>query len=84
MEAAVKAVNEEGKTLRGASRLYNVPLETLRRRVTGAVDVDCRPGPKTILTKEEEDRLAGYCIEMADCGKLLKEQGRMTTLLRMD
>ena len=65
MAAAVEAVNQEGKTLCGASRLYNVPLETLRRRITGAVDLDCRPGPKTVLTKEEE---AGYCIEMADRG----------------
>ena len=40
----------------------------IRRCITGAVDLDCRPGPKTVLTKEEEDRLAGYCIEMADRG----------------
>ena len=57
MAVAVDTVKQEGKTLRAASQLYNVPLETLRRRVMGTVDLDCRPGPKTILSKEEEDRL---------------------------
>lgn len=68
MAAAVDAVKQEGKTLRAASRLYNVPLETLRRRVTGSVELDCKPGPKTVLSKEEEDRLVEYCVEMADRG----------------
>ena len=56
MIGAVKCV-EEGKSLREASRLYNVPLETLRRRVNGTIDVVCRPGPPTILTDEEERQL---------------------------
>ena len=68
MTAAVNAVNNEGSSLHAASRLYNVPIESLRRRVIGQVDVECRPGPQTVLSKEEEDRLAEYCIEMADRG----------------
>ena len=40
MIAVMKYV-EGGKGLRAASRLYNVPVETLRRRVTGAVQVGC-------------------------------------------
>ena len=62
MVNAVKSV-QEGKGLREASRLYNVPVETLRRRVTGAVDVVCRPGPPTVVTESEEQRLAVqlYC-----------------------
>ncbi len=40
MIAAMKYA-EDGKGLRKASRLYNVPVETLRRRVTGAVQVGC-------------------------------------------
>ena len=67
MTAAVNAVNNEGSSLRATCRLYNVPIETLRRRVMGQVDVECRPGPQTILSKEE-DCLAEYCIEMADRG----------------
>ena len=65
MAAAMQSV-EEGKGLREAARLYNVPVESLRRRVLGTVSVDCRPGSPTILTTEEEDQLCKYIIEMAD------------------
>ena len=67
MVAAVRSV-EDGKGLRETARLYNVPVETLRRRVTGSVTLDCRPGPATVLTVEEESKLANYIIEMADMG----------------
>ena len=67
MLEAVKYV-EAGGGLREASRTYNVPIETLRRRVAGKVTLDCRPGPDTILTHEEEDVLAHYVLKMADMG----------------
>ena len=54
MEAAYEAVIN-GKGLREASRMHNVPVETLRRRVSGSVAVGCKPGPATILSDEEED-----------------------------
>ena len=66
MEAV--AFVQNGNSLRQAARLYNVLVETLRRRVNGAVSVDCKPGPSTILTKDEEECLAKYVIEMADRG----------------
>ena len=49
-----------------AARLYNLPYETLRRRVVEKVGVDCRSGPSTVLTEYEE--LASYCVKMADIG----------------
>lgn len=66
MTAAVNAVNKEGSSLPAASRLYNMPIETLRRRVIGQVDIECRPCSQLVLSKE--DRLAEYYIEMADRG----------------
>ena len=51
-----------------AAEMYNIPVETLRRRIIGSVSVDCKPGPSTVLTKEEEECLAKYIIEMADRG----------------
>ena len=67
MRAAVQSVHD-GKGLREASRLYNVPVEALRRRTTGKVELGCKPGPSTVLTKEEEDRLNTYLIQMAEMG----------------
>ena len=42
-------------------------VENLRRRVTGVVEMDCQPGPATVLTKSE-DEIADYLIQMADMG----------------
>ena len=51
-----------------ASRKYSVPTETLRRRTAGLISLDYHPGPPTVLTSEEEARLAEYCVTMADMG----------------
>ena len=68
MSAAMNSILKENKGLREAARLYNVPIETLRRRVNGSVDLHCKPGPATVLTEEEEEKLAEYLIQMADMG----------------
>ncbi len=39
--------------------------------------MDCRSGPPTILTSEEEARLAEYCVSMADMGFGLTREGIM-------
>ena len=67
MKEAVAYV-QSGKPLREAARLYNVPVETLRRRTNGTVPLECKPGPSTVLTSEEEKCLVQYVIEMADRG----------------
>ena len=73
MVNAVKCV-QEGKELGEASRLYNVPVETLRRRVIGTVEIVCRPGLPTILTESEAQCLAVYIADMAEMGfNLTKE-----------
>ena len=77
MEEALKSVRNESMGLREAARAYNVPVETLRRRVAGVVSIDCRSGPPTVLTSEEEARLAEYCVSMADMGFGLTREGIM-------
>ena len=42
------------------------PVETLKRQVTGLVDVNCRPSPCPVFSKREEERLSDYCIQMAN------------------
>ena len=76
MKAAVQSV-ANGQGLREASWLYNVPVETLRRRVTGKVDIDCRPGPPTVLTPSEEQEIVRYLILMADMGYGLTREAVM-------
>ena len=68
MAAAVYCVQKEGKGLRETTRLCNLPLESLRRQVIGSVQLNCRPGPCTALTEEEEERLAAYLIQMSEMG----------------
>ena len=68
MAAATSSVTNDNMSLREASRLYNVPFETLRRRVNGSVRPGCKPGPATVLTEEEEEQLASYLIQMSEMG----------------
>lgn len=62
MVAALKDI-EEGMGIRQAAKLYNVPFETLRHRAKNEVSLDCRSGPPTVLTDDEEQQLALYCIK---------------------
>ena len=52
---------EGGMTVREASRIYSVPRGTLRDRVKGQVVHGTRPGPKNLLSGEEEEELFDYC-----------------------
>ena len=68
MNAAFQAVKIDGKSLRQAAREYDVPVTTLKRRVDGQVVLQAKPGPPTVLTKEEEEKLCKYCFDMCDMG----------------
>ena len=55
-------------TISKAARVYQVPRKTLSDRVNGNVAVDCRMGPSTALSKEEEESLVKYIEYMASRG----------------
>ena len=82
MAAALKGI-EDGIGIREASRLYNLPYETLRRRANHTVSVDCRSGPPTVLTEDEESQLASYLVKMADMGFGLSRDDVMLTAFRI-
>ena len=82
MIVAVKAV-EEGNGLRASARSFGVPVETLRRRITGSVSIDCRSGPKPILMKEEEDHLSQYVLKMCEMGYGLGREDLMRLSTRL-
>ena len=83
MEAAINGVQNENMTIREASRLYNVPFETLRRCVNGSVNPGCKPGPATVLTEAEEEHWASYLIQMADMGFGLSRETVMCLAFRI-
>ena len=62
MNAAMESILHNDKGLREAARLYNIPVETLRRHDNGSVEVGARPEPD-----EEKNLLAKY-VEMPDMG----------------
>ena len=64
MVAVLKDVENGTKGEREAARAYNVPVETVGRRATRQVSLDCWSGPSTTLTKEEEKALTKYCIDI--------------------
>jgi len=68
MVAATNSGLHDYRGLRKASRLNNVPYETPRRHITGSVEAGCKPGPSTVHTKGEEDRLASYLLQMSEMG----------------
>ena len=82
MSAAVASV-KGGMGLRPAARQYNVPVETLRRRFIGAVEVDCKPGPSTVLTADEEVKLASYIVTMSDMRFGLTREDVQVTACRL-
>lgn len=63
-ESISAAVEDDGKGIREAARMYNVLVETLHRWVTGSVSVSCRPGPNPVLSVEEELLLCNYCVDV--------------------
>ncbi len=57
-EIAVRAVAEGRMTCYKAQQCYGVPAATIRRVVNGSHAVDVKMGPKTVLSMEQENKLA--------------------------
>ena len=68
MTAAMKAVSDKEMTITQAAAKYSVPHKTLDDRIKKKVEHGSRPGPSTVLTKEEEDGLVSYLVYMAQQG----------------
>ena len=62
MEAAMRAVQQEKKTVSAAAKQHSVPRKTLDDRIRGRVIHGSNPGPSTVLTAREEDALASYLL----------------------
>ena len=54
MTSAIKAIFEDGMSVRGAAEYYGVAKSTLGDRISGRVLPGAKSGPSTYLTFEEE------------------------------
>ena len=67
MVLAMEAV-KEGQSVSGAAKQFGVPRRTLDDRVKGRVEHGTHPGPKSVLSAEEERGLVSYLVHMAQRG----------------
>lgn len=67
MQLAVDAVHR-GTSVASASKQFKVPRITLMYKAKGKYPVDCRMGPDTTLTSNEEDILVKWLIQIAEAG----------------
>ena len=68
MSHAIKAVVEEGMSIRRAALKYGIPKSTLGDRVSGRVLPGCTSGPPKVLTDREEDELVQFLLDCASIG----------------
>ncbi|XP_026686583.1 uncharacterized protein LOC113471547 [Diaphorina citri] len=65
---ALEDIRGGTKSIREASREYGVPRGTIQDRIHGRVKEGPRKmGPKSILTKDEEDNIVQWCCSLAKC-----------------
>lgn len=57
---------KEGQSISGAAKQFDVSRRTLDDRVKGRVQHGTKPGPKAVLSPEEERGLVSYLVYMAE------------------
>ena len=67
---AVTDIREKKISFRKAEVTYGIPKSTLHDYVSGKVEIGCKPGPSSILTVAEEQKLVEYydAVEMSRIG----------------
>ena len=67
MKAAMKAVIDDGMSIRDAAEQYGVPTSTLGDRISGRVLPGATSGPRTFLTSDEEEDVfpLPHCFDWA-------------------
>ena len=68
MQAAMKAVSDDGMSINKAAVLHGVPKTTLKDRLSGRVVHGTNPGPAKYLDEEEKHALADHLIVSAKAG----------------
>ncbi|XP_065070689.1 uncharacterized protein LOC135695504 isoform X2 [Rhopilema esculentum] len=66
---AMNAVKDGKMSLRGSAKFYGIPKSTLGDIIKGKCSTSLTPGPKRLLSEEEENSLAGWLITMERSGR---------------
>lgn len=83
LTASLSAV-QDGMSIREASRRYNVPRATIQDRISGRIKVGPRKmGPPTVLSTDEELKLANWLKELAKAGFPQKKTDLINTVQRI-
>ncbi|XP_015113513.1 uncharacterized protein LOC107038770 [Diachasma alloeum] len=67
LQKALNAIGE-GQTLRQAAKNFGVPKSTLYLKSRNFVPLECRKGPKTILSDDEESKIIKWMVFCAKVG----------------
>ena len=65
---ALDELNYSRITFRGAHAKYGIPKSTLNDYALGKVELGRKPGPRPVLTTEEEKYLVQWTIDMYEIG----------------
>ena len=93
-EKATEEVQKGNLSIRGAAAKYGIPRSTIHDHASLKVKEVSRPGPKPVLTKEEEEELVQWIVKMSEIGydqcqqqvcamvkRLLDQNGRQNPFL---
>ena len=65
---AVEEIKQGKLSYRKAELEYGIPKSTLCDHVTGKVEIGRRQGPKPVLTRDKEESLVQWALEMNEIG----------------
>lgn len=82
MVAAVEAC-KNGMPFSTASKQFGVPRMTLKYKVWGKTPIERKMGPKTVLTKKEEDKLVEWIKEITKKGFPPKKDDLVLTVQKI-
>eukprot|EP00112_Aurelia_sp_Birch-Aquarium-sp1_P025595 Seg859.1 transcript_id=Seg859.1/GoldUCD/mRNA.D3Y31 product="hypothetical protein" protein_id=Seg859.1/GoldUCD/D3Y31 len=80
LDLALAAVKDGKLSLRGAARFYGIPKSTLGDFIKGKRSSGTNPGPKRLLSIQEENALAGWLLTMGNAGRHVKVQEVLETV----
>ncbi|XP_041484968.1 uncharacterized protein LOC121431456 [Lytechinus variegatus] len=82
---AYKAAKEGKMSIREAAMKYNIPKSTLIDKVKGKTPLECKKGPKAVLSAKEEKSLVDWGVKMAGIGyNCIRQQTMYTVKTIMD